>query len=223
MSDESVGQAQLRAEGLVVELDGRRVLDGVDLVLDVGTSLVVTGPSGAGKTVLLLVLAGLIHPTQGTVLVGGRPVGTGVEGDRSGVGLVLEHCGLVDGLTAAENVALPLQAHGLSRVHIERQVATSLDDVGLAASGDRLVEELSGGQRQRVGVARSLAGSPSVVIGDEPTSELDPDSRRRVLELLLHQNRTVVIASNDPEVATACDQVLVLRDGQMISSPDDLG
>jgi putative ABC transport system ATP-binding protein len=209
----------LRGEGLVLELDGRCVLGGVDVVVDAGTSLVVTGPSGAGKTVLLLVLAGLIRPTDGRVLFAGRPFGP----DRSEIGLVLEHGGLVGGLTAAENVALPLQTRGLPRTEIERLVAASLGDVGLAASGERLVEELSGGQRQRVGVARAVAGSPAVVIGDEPTSELDPDSRGLVLDLLLHQHRTVVIASNDPEVAGACDQVLALGDGQVLRSAEDPG
>ena len=216
--DGAAGRGLLRGEGLVLELDGRRVLRGVDVVVEAGTSLVVTGPSGSGKTVLLLVLAGLIRPTGGRVLLAGRPFGPDQGSGRSEIGLVLEHGGLVGGLTAAENVALPLQARGLPRTEIERLVAASLDDVGLAASGDRLVEELSGGQRQRVDVARALAGSPPVVIGDEPTSELDPDSRGRVLDLLLHQHRTVVIASNDPEVAAACDQTLALGDGQVLPS-----
>ena len=182
-----------------------------------GTSLVVTGPSGAGKTLLLLVLAGRIPPSAGRVLLGGHPVPTDEGVDRVGIGLVLEHQGLIGGLTAAENVALPLQALGVPRAEIGRRVEEVLDAIGLAPQADRMVDELSGGQRQHVGVARALVGSPPFVAADEPTSEQDPDHRARVLGQLGAGGRCVVIASNDPEVAAACDRVVELLDGRVVS------
>ena len=120
-------------------------------------------------------------------------------------------------MTAEENVALPLQQRGLPPAEVAARAGDSLAAVGLDQMGDRLAADLSGGQRQRVGVARALAGSPAIVIADEPTAELDPDNRARVLSLLLRppSPRIVVLASNDPEVADACGRVLHLRDGRL--------
>ncbi len=211
---------ELRAECVCVDRGGRRLLHDIDLLVPSGSSTVLTGPSGSGKTVLLLVLAGRIPPSEGRVRLGGRPVGTDEGGGRVGIGLVLEHQGLVAGLTAAENVALPLQVLGASRSAIGERVAEVLSGVDLTRQADRLVDELSGGQRQRVGVARALIGSPPLVLADEPTSEQDPEHRSRVLGQLGDGGRTVVIASNDPEVAAVCDRVVELRDGRVV---DDHG
>jgi putative ABC transport system ATP-binding protein len=127
----------------------------------------------------------------------------------------------VDELTAEENVTLPLQERRLGPSDIADRTATALAAVGLDTVGRRRVDELSGGQRQRVGVARALAGQPDLLVADEPTAELDPDNRDRVLSLLLDPapRRIVVVASNDPEVTGACAQVLHLRDGRVDGGP----
>ena len=209
--------SELRAEGLVLDLGGRTVLEGIGLTARAGEPLAISGPSGSGKTVLLFVLAGLISPTRGTVLVDGVPLGRGHDRSDVGVGIVLQTQGLVPELTADENVALPLLGHGLAAGDVTDRVNRALTAVGLGAVGHRLAGELSGGQRQRVGVARALAGAPAIVIADEPTAELDPDNRALVLSLLLDSAppRIVVVASNDPEVSSACHHVLHLRDGRM--------
>ncbi len=209
--------AELRADDLTVALSGRRVLDGVSLVVRSGQSTALTGPSGCGKTALLLALAGLVPAVSGRVLLDGSPLGTDdARWDRHGV--ILQGQGLAPELTAEENVAIPLQSRGLGRATIASLSAAALDSVGLGGSADRLVEELSGGQRQRVGVARALAGAPEVLLADEPTSELDPENRSRVLSLLVGRTagRIVVVASNDPEVTGACHHVLHLRDGTLV-------
>jgi putative ABC transport system ATP-binding protein len=210
---------ELRAEDLAVEIGDRVVLDGIDLLATAGRSIAVTGPSGAGKTVLLHALAGLVPLTRGRVTIdGARCLGASVGLSR--FGLILQHHGLASGLTAEENVALPLQARGLSREDVALQSWEALRAVDLESSARRLVDELSGGQRQRVGVARALAGRPEVLLADEPTAELDSVNRAAILSLLLDPaaNRIVLVAANDPEIAEACDQVLRLSNGRMNAS-----
>ncbi|HEY7946299.1 MAG TPA: ATP-binding cassette domain-containing protein [Acidimicrobiales bacterium] len=216
--------SELRADQLVLDLGGRAVLRGIELTARAGEPLSLVGPSGSGKTVLLLALAGLLPTTGGTVSIDGEPVGTDDATVRARFGVILQTQGLAAELTAEENVALPLQSRGLHSLEVAAQAAAALAAVGLDEVGHRLAGELSGGQRQRVGVARALAGSPEIVIADEPTAELDPDNRSRVLALLLGTpERIVVIASNDPEVSNACRQVLHLRDGRIESDESRFG
>jgi len=212
-----VSPSELRTEDLGLDLGGRTVLDGIGLTVQAGVPLAIAGPSGSGKTVLLLALAGLIDPTRGTVLIDGSPLVAGDTSARPRFGVVLQTQGLVPELTADENVALPLQQRGLGAAEVAMRTRDALGSVGLDEVGDRLTGELSGGQQQRVGVARALAGSPQIVLADEPTAELDPDNRARVLSLLLAPaDRIVVVASNDPEVSDACRRVLRLRDGHLL-------
>jgi putative ABC transport system ATP-binding protein len=143
-----------------------------------------------------------------------------VGGGQGGIiGVVLQSHGLASGLTAEENVALPLQARGLDPDETARRCREALAAVDLDGAARRVVDGLSGGQRQRVGVARALATEPDVLVADEPTAELDPANRSRVLSLMLDgpPERIVLVASNDPEVAAACHQVLHLRDGRIVS------
>ncbi len=207
----------VQLHGVEVEVAGRRVLGPVDLTVAAGEPLMVTGPSGSGKSLLCLVLAGAVLPTRGRVTVDGRD-GAGAAGP---VGLVLQEHGLVDGLTAEENVALPLQCRGLPAPEIARHCAEALASVGLGEEAGRPVEQLSGGERQRVGVARALAGDPALLVADEPTAELDPDNRSGVLALLADRcagPTIVVVASDDPEVVAMFPRVVSLGDGRITSS-----
>jgi ABC-type lipoprotein export system ATPase subunit len=199
----------LQLDGVMFAPHGDRILGPLDLVVPVGQPLAVTGPSGAGKTTLCLMLAGVLDPTDGRVLLDGVPI----DSARVSVGLVLQTHGLIAGLTAAENVALPLQARGLARHDIARRTAAALASVGLATEAGRPVDELSGGERQRVGVARAVAGDPQVLIADEPTAELDAHNRGRVADLLTGATavpRIVVVASDDPEILARFRHVVEL-------------
>lgn len=212
----------LVAEGITLVGGGRQILSGVDLLARSGESLVVTGPSGAGKSSLLLILAGLVAPTAGSVTFSGRAVSIEDDLFRQKRGLVLQNYGLAPALSAIENVTLPLQARGVAARSCVKEALEALAAVGIAALGPRAVGELSGGQRQRVAVARALVGSPELLLADEPTAELDAESRSVVLVALLERARagaTLVIASHDSEVIGSCDVALGLLDGGIEPDP----
>ena len=198
----------LRARGIVGVRNGRRVVDDVDVDVEPGRILGVTGPSGSGKSTLLAVLAGLIAPDAGSV----------DPADRSGrTGIVLQGYGLLPVLTAFENVELPLQLRGTDPSQVRERAARALSRAGLDDAGDRLAEELSGGLRQRVAVARALVTEPDLLVADEPTAELDADTAALVLAALRAEADTgaaVVLATHDPDVAALCDATLHLVDGR---------
>jgi putative ABC transport system ATP-binding protein len=209
--------SRLCAENAGYELGRKSIVHDVSVDLGPGQSLAVTGPSGAGKTTLLMLLAGVLRPTRGRVLFDEIPLPARSIG-AARIGLVLQHSGLVPDMTAAENIALPLQARRLpGRLVLERTEA-ALAAVGLEGLANRFADQLSGGQQQRVGLARALAGDPDVIIADEPTSELDAENRAIVIRLLVSEaarDKIVVVASHDVDVAIACDAELRLVGGRV--------
>lgn len=214
--DRGVGEPVVSASGVVYRPTDRTVLDQVAIQAYAGEMLAVTGPSGSGKSSLLALLAGLAVPTEGTVLVDGRPLAPGSD---TGFGLVLQGYGLVSVLTAAENVEVALQAKGVPRGQTRVVAAAALDSVGLGELAEHLVEDLSGGQRQRVAVARALAVSPRVLLADEPTAQQDSHTKNRLLTLfraLADSGSAVVIATHDDEVVAWCDREIALHDGRQL-------
>lgn len=196
------------ARGVVVARGSRRVLDGIDVDVEPGRILAVTGPSGSGKSTLLAVIAGLVAPDAGTVQPADRSARTGI---------VFQGYGLLPVLTAAENVELALMVRDVAPDEVRARAAAALARAGLAEVPDRLAEELSGGQRQRVAVARALVVDPGLLVADEPTAELDSDSAATVLRALREEadaGAAVVVATHDPEVAALCDAELHLVDGR---------
>jgi putative ABC transport system ATP-binding protein len=192
----------------------RTILDGISVRASSGQVLAVRGPSGSGKSSLLTILGGLIAPSGGAVTLDGAPVTpSGALALRRRFGFVLQGYGLVAALTARENVAVVLQAARVPRAEVHSRVQTVLEAVGLAPVADHLIEDLSGGQQQRVAVARALVTTADVFLADEPTAELDADNRGLIVSLLVERARAgavVVIASHDPDVVDACDDVLDL-------------
>ncbi|WP_137122870.1 ABC transporter ATP-binding protein [Segeticoccus rhizosphaerae] len=208
----------LRAEGLEVAYGTVVALHDVTLHLSPGSLVAVTGPSGAGKTSMLWALAGAVAPSQGEVRFGDRLVAERERAAGLGIALVPQGNGLADMLTATENITAALLALGVSAVDARRRASEALTAVGLVDSGDHLIEELSGGQQQRVAVARGLAARSTVLLADEPTSDLDSGNRERVVALLRAEadaGAVVLMATHDPESAAEADAEIVLDQGVM--------
>jgi putative ABC transport system ATP-binding protein len=185
----------------------------------------VMGPSGAGKTSLLLVLAKVMQPDEGVVRYSPYPDAdsgsTMPTRDRSEpvVALVPQTLGLVSDLTVAENAAIPLQVQGVPQAEGEARVFAALTGAGIGKLAGRLVGELSGGQRQRVAVARAIAASADILIADEPTAELDLETQALVVGLFSEQaarGAAVLMATHDPSVVERCTRSFLLRHGQLV-------
>jgi putative ABC transport system ATP-binding protein len=203
----------LKARGLRYVRDGQLILSGIDVTVEPGQSLAVTGPSGSGKSSLLALISGLTAPTAGEVYIDGALL-TGFARPADGVAVVLQGYGLVSLLTPAENIEVALRAAGRPARDSRAAARGVLAQLGLESHADQLVEELSGGQQQRVAVARALALKPRLLIADEPTAELDPAARAVVLARIFDvvaEGGAIVVATHDPEVAERCDRALDLR------------
>ncbi len=207
---------------------GRSVvaLDEVGLVVPRGSLVAVTGRSGSGKTTLLHCLGGLERPDTGSVRVDGVDV-TGLdEGGllrlrRERVGFVFQSFALVPVLTARENVGVPLRLRRTPVREREERVDRLLEVVGLGRHAEQRPDELSGGQQQRVAVARALAASPSLLLADEPTGQLDSATGQAVMDLLralvAGEGVTVVVATHDRSLIEQADAVVELSDGRVVS------
>lgn len=203
-----------------MEVGSRRVLSSTSVTVCAGESVAVTGPSGSGKTTLLNCMSGILVPTSGCVVLDGERISSLTVAARASlrlhrVGLVLQDPELLTELSVVENAALRLVLGGMSRADAFDEAMARLCEVGLENRLDASVDTLSGGEAQRVAVARAIAGSPPLVIADEPTASLDEDSANLVTRTLLmagHEaGAAVVLATHDPLVANQCDRQLPLR------------
>jgi putative ABC transport system ATP-binding protein len=215
----------LEARGLAKTYDtgGAEVLAlrGVDFAIERGEFVAIMGPSGCGKSTLLNLLAGLDRPTAGEVWLDGERIDRLSETAlarlrRRKLGFVFQFFNLMPTLSAVENVELPLLLVGRSRKDARRSASDLLSGLGI---GDRTAAapvQLSGGQQQRVALARALANTPDIVLGDEPTGNLDSAAAREVLGLLRaarERGQTLLLVTHDARVAAAADRVIMLRDG----------
>jgi len=204
------------------------VLDDVSLDVPAGGYLAVTGSSGAGKTTLLSVLGGLEQAQEGRVDVGGQEISR-LSGDalaayrRATVGFVFQHFGLLDTLTAAENVELACTLAGLASAARRKRAADLLGSVGLTARAGHRPSALSGGERQRVAIARALANRPRLLLADEPTGNLDEGATAMVVGLLERVREehgcTLVMVTHDGRLAARAAQRLVLRPATAAVAP----
>ena len=206
-------------------------LQGVDLVVQPGEMLALTGPSGSGKSTLLN-LAGLIdRPDAGEIRFRGRSV-TGLSERaatllrRDALGFVCQSFNLVPVMTVADNVDYPLFLAGVGSAERRERVAQTLRAVGLAEHAAHRPDALSGGQRQRVAIARALVKRPSLVIADEPTASLDSFTADAVLDLMREcghtQGAAFLIATHDARLLRRCDRVVALLDGHIVNPQQEL-
>lgn len=198
------------------------VLQGVDLSVNQGEMVAISGASGVGKSTLLHILGGLDRPTKGEVTIGGVRLNNQSEqalarfrNDR--VGFVFQFHYLLSDFTALENVSMPLVIAGKSHRQAAARGEQLLEMVGLEDRKDHLPRQLSGGEQQRVAVARALANDPDIVLADEPSGNLDIGTGRRLHELLSTLNQdfqtTFLIATHNPELAEQCHRHLEIKDG----------
>jgi putative ABC transport system ATP-binding protein len=200
-----------------------RAVDGIDLDIEPGTSVAVVGPSGCGKSTLLGLLGGLEKPTGGRVWLDGTEISALSESDRArirrdSIGFVFQSYDLLPFLTAQENVEFQ---RGLTGDSTADHGVELIKRLGLADHANKLPDQLSGGQRQRVGIARALAHGPRLILGDEPTGELDTETSASVLDLMLEAQEitgaTLVVVTHDADVAARLERVVGLRDGKVVS------
>jgi putative ABC transport system ATP-binding protein len=203
------------------------ILQPLDLRIESGRVVAITGPSGSGKSTLLGLIAGLDSPSTGRITIDGSEITTMSEdalarfrGTR--IGFVFQFFHLLPSLTAWENVRVPLEIAGAADAG--RRADALLAEVGLGPRRHHYPSQLSGGEQQRVAIARALANDPAILLADEPTGNLDSATGRQVIDLLIDVNRrrrtTVVLVTHDPELAQLADVTVALRDGRIVSTTD---
>ncbi|MDB3998443.1 ABC transporter ATP-binding protein [Litorivicinus sp.] len=200
------------------------VLESLDLRINPGDSVAIIGPSGAGKSTLLSLLAGLDIPESGEILFEGEAFSGLSEDQRAAVrrgriGFVFQSFQLLQGLTAVENVMLPLELTGMSVAQAKQRAMKWLERVGLGARTHHRPRMLSGGEQQRVALARAFVNEPALLFADEPTGNLDRRTGESVSELLFELNQetgtTLILVTHDERLASRCQRILSLKDGTL--------
>jgi putative ABC transport system ATP-binding protein len=214
----------IRTENLVKQFGKTAVLRGINLHVQAGEFVAVTGQSGSGKSTLLHLIGGLDRPTGGKVWLEDHDLGTLTDDQlaavrRQKIGYIFQIYNLIPVVNARENVAMPLILDGVSRKEALTRADRVLDMVGLNGLERMFPAELSGGQQQRVAIARALVIEPSIILADEPTGALDTRTGDDIMTLLRHTlrhtQRTVVVVTHDPRIAARTDRIITLRDGMI--------
>jgi putative ABC transport system ATP-binding protein len=201
-----------------------QALSHIDLSVDAGSLVAVMGASGSGKSTLLTIAGSLEDPTSGEVHVGGRPLSSlsrnaKAQLRRQSIGYVFQDYNLLAGLSAIENVSLPLELDGVSARKAQAAAMEALEDFGLKDRASHYPDELSGGERQRVAIARAVVGGRGLLLADEPSGALDSTNGEAVMRLILaacHRGMAAVVVTHDAQLASWADRVVFLRDGRIV-------
>jgi lipoprotein-releasing system ATP-binding protein len=222
-----MSEIALQAVGLVRRLDGavsHTLVNGIDLAVNKGEFLAITGPSGSGKSSLLYLLGLLDAPTEGDVIICGQPTSKLSETERADVrltrcGFVFQFHFLLPEFTSLDNVMLPMRAAGrMPEAEMRERALELLASLGLKEHANKRPNQLSGGQRQRVAIARALSNRPEIIVADEPTGALDTTSTEQVFSILrdiADSGRTVVVVTHDPALAARADRRVHIVDGKI--------
>ncbi len=215
----SLSDARLTLDGNAGPVE---ILRGITLAVAGGESVGLTGPSGSGKSSLLMLMGGLEQATGGTVTALGQDLSRMGEDDlarfrRGNMGIVFQSFHLIPTMTALENVALPLEIAGVADAF--DRAAAELQAVGLAHRAGHYPTEMSGGEQQRVALARAIAPRPAILLADEPTGNLDAANGAAIMDLLFglqaRHGATLIMVTHAPELAARCDRVVALADGRL--------
>lgn len=222
--------AQLSLQDVSINFGDVDILRKVNLDVQSGERIVLIGPSGYGKSVILKLFAGLLKPTHGRVLIDGQDLAKLSPSELAALqlkmGMLFQKNALFDSLTAGENVAFPLrEKSGLPENEIQRKVEQFLKAVGLSHARDLYPDEISGGMQKRLGIARALALNPQIVLYDDPTAGLDPITSRMIAELIMEmwfdKSGTIVTVTNDMARAyQLADRIVMVVDGELIDTGD---
>ena len=205
------------AEGMV------EILRGISLLIEAGETVGVLGPSGAGKTSLLMIMAGLESLTGGSISLAENDITTMGEDAlaalrRDQVGIVFQAFRLIPSMTALQNVAVPMELAG--RRDADEMAATALEAVGLGHRKTHLPDQMSGGEQQRVAIARAIATRPRILLADEPTGNLDSGTSEKVIATLFEATKSagaaLVLVTHDADLAERCERVLTIEDGRIV-------
>lgn len=212
----------LEANNLVKSYGGLRAVDGVSFTVEPGRILGLLGPNGAGKTTAVSMVSGILAPDSGQVLVDGRPLGGDADPAKGKVGLVPQDLALYDDLTARDNLLFFGSLQGMGIRALEAAMASALDIVGLADRAADKVSAYSGGMKRRLNLAAGLLHDPAVLLLDEPTVGVDPQSRNAIfesLELLRDRGKAILYTTHYMEEAERlCDHILIVDHGRVIAS-----
>jgi ABC-type lipoprotein export system ATPase subunit len=218
----------IELKGVSKSYHGRRevsVLQSIDLEIAKGEFVAIVGPSGSGKSTMLNLMGALDQPTSGEVIIDGHPL-SALDDDgrtrvrRDSIGFIFQFFNLLPSLSAANNVAMPLHLRHWPRRKADARARELLGLVGLGERADHLPDELSGGERQRVAMARALSANPPILLGDEPTGNLDTKTGAEILALIRDlQSKlgaTVVMVTHDMAIAESCPRMVRVRDGRIV-------
>jgi putative ABC transport system ATP-binding protein len=223
-------EAQAVTKTYEVESNIIKAVDDVSITICPGEFVALVGPSGSGKTTMLAMLAGLLSPTDGSILIGGQDLATMSEGERTRfrrekVGFTFQANNLVPYLTVQENVELMLKLNGKLNRAGRKRAKEILEQLGLGDRLKSLPSQLSGGQQQRVAIARALVHKPNIVLADEPTASLDTQRAFQVVETfadLIHAQKLAgIMVTHDLRMCQFADKIIQMRDGQIFTVIED--
>jgi len=223
------GQALIRMDGIkkvfLTDEVETHALSGIHMQINKGEYVAIAGPSGSGKSTLLAIIGLLDSPSEGEFTLKGTPVQNLDVADRAmirnrEIGFIFQSFNLIGDLNVYENVELPLTYRGMSAGERKTRVQQALERVGMSHRTKHYPSQLSGGQQQRVAVARALAGSPAILLADEPTGNLDTENSNAVLGILRDLNhrlkQTILMITHNPEAAAFADRIVTMRDGRVV-------